>query len=579
MASFLGTSGDDTIAWFEVSAGVVANPPGSSPGNDSDTIVAGDGDDTIFPAGGDDHVEAGDGDDDIVPASGDDYVEAGDGDDEISEFNTGIGSGSDEFYGEGGNDTISGGEGDDQIDGGDGDDRLFGGEESEPYEEDGDDVIFGRAGNDYLAGGRGADELDGGDGDDMLFGDRERDSIALRDTSANILRGGAGNDHVYGALGADWLHGNLGNDVVDGDDGDDTMLGGSGNDTLYGGAGDDRLNGGEGNDYLEGGDGVDRYAGLEGNDEFHVRDFDDSGQNLVLRSELVDGGKGRDTLFIDLTDLTINLGKGIVRWGGAPSVTMTLRSIEDVQCGSDVTVVGSNAANQIWGSGDQTFRGLGGNDFLFSDNGALRAYGGTGADTLVGGRDTDRLYGDEGADVLHGRNGDDWLYGGAGNDELYGNTGYGVGGGEGSDVLFGGAGRDLLNGNYRADNLYGGAGRDTFLFTDPADSKYGDIDHIRGGAPRQGPEDGAVKAAFEAPGAGAGDIIDLKAIDADDSRNGNQPFIFHSQGQGGLWLKDIGTVTVVLGNIDHDDTAEFVLYIHDGKDVMAEDYTAADFML
>ena len=240
---------------------------------------------------------------------------------------------------------------------------------------------------------------------------------------------------------------------------------------------------------------------------------------------------------------------------------------------------GSGAANQIQGFGGGTFRGLGGNDFLLSYDDALRAFGGTGNDTLVGGRDRDRLLGDDGADKVHGRNGNDLLCGGGGNDKLYGDTGFGVGGGTGLDQLFGGSGNDVLQGNYRADQLYGGSGRDTFQFTSQFDSKYDDIDHIRGGSPAGAPKAGAVTAAFEAPGKGKGDVIDVKVIDADDSRDGNQPFIFGVERQGGLWLKDIGQVTVVHGNIDRDDTAEFVLYIHDGAGIRAEDYAAADFLL
>jgi len=438
-------------------------------------------------------------------------------------------------------------------------------------------------GDDYLAGGTGADELDGGGGDDRLYAERETDPFdpfdVLSDTEANRLRGGNGADRLFGALGADWLHGNVGNDYVEGNAGNDELYGGDGKDELVGGAGNDYLNGGYGNDSLDGGDGRDTYLGRWGNDTFYVDDFDQRLGKYVLRSESVNGGDDRDTLVIDqLSDLDIDLRGGKVTWSESRA-KLSLVSIEDVRCGSGGTVRGSDAANRIEGFGDSTFRGLGGNDFLLSIDQSLRAFGGTGSDTLVGGRDRDRLFGDHGADKIHGRNGNDLLCGGGGNDKLYGDTGFGVGGGTGLDQLFGGAGKDILQGNFRSDTLYGGAGRDRFQFTSQFDSKYEDIDHIRGGSPAGAPKAGAVKAAFEAPGKGKGDIIDVSAIDADDSRGGNQPFIFGVERQGGLWLKDIGDVTVVHGNIDQDPTAEFVVYIHDGAGIRAEDYSRADFLL
>jgi Ca2+-binding RTX toxin-like protein len=572
MADFEGTGGDDTLSRFGVSIGVTADPDGSLPGNGGDTYYLYQGNDSLF---------AGDGDDDIIPGNDDDVVYAGGGDDRIWESAFWTQSGNDSFFGEGGNDVVSGGGGDDTLDGGDGDDRIYGGDDSGSgiYEEDGDDLLIGGNGDDYLAGGRGEDEIDGGNGNDTLYAERElTDSLLLVDTAANRLRGGNGMDRLFGGLGADWMLGNFGNDVLEGNDGDDRLLGGEDDDLLYGGAGDDYLNGGAGNDTIEGGDGVDRYIGLAGDDVLWVSDFDEALREYVLVSELVNGGEGRDTLRHFLSDTRIDLQNGKVTWSGS-NEKLTLRSIENVECGSNVTVLGSDKANRIGGSGDSTFRGYGGNDFLLSDNQTLRACGGTGKDTLVGGRQRDHLYGDEAADVIHGRNGDDRLFGGGGNDNIYGDAGFGVGGGDGRDLLVGGAGDDVLQGNFRSDTLYGGQGRDTFLFTAPADSKYDDIDHIRGGVPNGGPKDGATKLAFEKPGGGKGDLINLESIDADDSRKGNQPFIFDLERQGGLWLEDKGKVTVVLGNIDRDDTAEFVLYIHDGNKYRAEDYSSADFFL
>ena len=101
------------------------------------------------------------------------------------------------------------------------------------------------------------------------------------------LRGGSGNDFIYGNIRQDRLFGEGGNDLlrgsaligpayafnergigfgpleVGGDNllvggvGEDELFGGGGNDTLWGGGGSDRLTGGDGLDNLYGGTGID----------------------------------------------------------------------------------------------------------------------------------------------------------------------------------------------------------------------------------------------------------------------------------------------------------------------------------
>lgn len=84
----------------------------------------------------------------------------------------------------------------------------------------------------------------------------------------NDLKGGKGNNFLFGELGDDqitggdrddYLDGGSGNDGLDGGQGDDYLFGGTGNDRLLGGDGNDLLVGGAGNDYLEGGQGWDVY--------------------------------------------------------------------------------------------------------------------------------------------------------------------------------------------------------------------------------------------------------------------------------------------------------------------------------
>lgn len=150
--------------------------------------------------------------------------------------------------------------------------------------------------------------------------------------------------------------------------------------------------------------------------------------------------------------------------------------------------------------------------------------------------------------------------GGTGDDSLRGNAA--------GNCLEGGAGRDVLIGMGGRDLLIGGTGSDVFRF-DEGDSTPGAADQLcRGG--------GAV--AFEGPGLGRGDVIDLRDIDANSARTGDQAFVFGGHGQGHLWLEDAGQATWVRGNTDGDAAPEFELAILD-RGVRAGAYLAVDFLL
>jgi Ca2+-binding RTX toxin-like protein len=69
------------------------------------------------------------------------------------------------------------------------------------------------------------------------------------------IRGGAGNDKLFGGGASDKVVGGPGNDLLLGRRGDDWILGGPGRDRLGGGPGNDQLRGGPGKDRLNGGPG------------------------------------------------------------------------------------------------------------------------------------------------------------------------------------------------------------------------------------------------------------------------------------------------------------------------------------
>ena len=151
--------------------------------------------------------------------------------------------------------------------------------------------------------------------------------------------------------------------------------------------------------------------------------------------------------------------------------------------------------------------GTNGKNVLTGGAGGDLIRAGGGNDRAGGGGGTDLVYGDGGNDVLKGGGGDDILNGATGDDVLFGNGG--------NDLLQGGAGDDVLAGGLGIDNLYGNAGADRFVFYTIGESK------VQGGA-------WDLIQDFE-PGL---DTIDLRPIDADATKSGNQAFAFAPDADG-----------------------------------------------
>ena len=176
-----------------------------------------------------------------------------------------------------------------------------------------------------------------------------------------------------------------------------------------------------------------------------------------------------------------------------------------------------------------------------------------GMEHAVGGDGDDRSVGNAEPNQLHGMRGRDSLRGGGGDDAISGEWG--------CDRLVGGPGADLLR---------GGAGDDRFRIDRTADSPYG------GGHDVIGAMDGV---AFVAPGAGRGDLVVLRGIDADEATAGDQAFVFDDrEAIGSLRCVDAGSATRVLGFVDARPGADLCIEILDGR-VPAASYGAADFVL
>ena len=422
-----------------------------------------------------------------------------------------------------------------------------------------------------------------------------------------------------------------GGDTVDAGGGNDTIievLGAIGNDFFDGGPGDDRLEARAGRDTLEGGLGDDTADGGGGDDLFiqYLSEYADIPSLDPIGGDTLLGRAGFDT--VDYSEyeglIEIDLDAGFARFPDDPGDEDSLSFIENVLVGSGGgTIRGSDAANDLSISAfvsDVTeayaMSGLGGDDTILAlstgridvDGGlgndtiqifagsSVRVFGGGGRDTIRhdqsdgvdggpglynggpgrdlinGGASDDDVRGGAGRDELYGRGGSDVVNGGGGNDLVFGDTSFV--GGNGIDTLAGGAGDDVLVGGFQADDLYGGPGNDRFVFRERFDdtraqeSKPGKADRILGS---RGP-------ALDAPGASEGDLIDVSAIDARDSRPDNQRFRFGIETEGGVFVVNSGNKTIVYANLDADAAREFQLVIHDGR-VRADDYSAADFIL
>lgn len=333
---------------------------------------------------------------------------------------------------------------------------------------------------------------------------------------------------IDGSEASDTLSGTEGKDVLNGLGEDDFLQGFGGADKLNGGDGDDYLKGGEGDDTVNGGAGLDRagYNGASG--PVHV--------SLLLQGQAQDtGAAGFDTL-VGVEYLTgTNFGGDVLigdkgnnwLWGGQGDDSL------DGGLGDDLLTVGSSNSTIIGGKGVDTLSVLGNTVDTAGDvtvnlllQGEAQDTGQglmliSGIENVTGSIHDDTLIGDDHGNFLGGVSGDDTLTGNGGNDVLTGDgyidvdsAPYLLSGpittflddptSSGDDVLDGGAGNDTLVGGHGVDQLTGGAGNDTFRFFSADDSAPGASDVITDLAKK--------------------DVIDLSAIDADVTVDGDQAF-------------------------------------------------------
>ncbi len=382
---YTGTSHADTITPTTVSAGVIADPPGTKPSDAADTISGLGGGDTLSGGGGNDGVFAWGAGNTLHGDAGDDYID-------IRMTDTGGANPvTNTAWGDGGNDTIS-----------------------LTYYSNLD--LFPQGGW-HGQDPTGTITMHGGGGNDTLGVYGSYDAFPDLAGTAVFLYGDAGNDNLFASS-------------LD-PDGDGTYYAGNNPDHLYGGPGDDTYH------IFDSKDVVVEKAG-EGYDTVSVAESSYFGTATGLTDYVLPANVEKMVLYYNYMDSPPS--GGFHGTGNAlDNVIVGTDRAErlDGQAGDDTIYGGAG------GSGDSDIiYGGAGNDLIYGASGPDQIYGDDGNDRIFGQFGDDVLYGGPGNDSLAGQAGNDTLWGGAGNDHLGGGTGddmlYGE---DGDDVITGRCGR------------------------------------------------------------------------------------------------------------------------------------------
>ena len=255
------------------------------------------------------------------------------------------------------------------------------------------------------------DSLVIGTGGINFNGDADADIVGSGFSTNFVFEGGTGAD-VFDARGGTGTGAAYGGRV--------TLRGGDGNDQLFGGADFDAIEGDGGNDTIDGGPDFDRLDGGPGNDA-------------------IEGGADRDEVDYSASTapVTIDLAATGPQDGGSLGMD-TITGVENLLGSPEGDVLrGDAAGNDLLGErGDDLIEGRGGDDFLDGQGGLDTASfessatpatadlrlstgqdTGSGMDTFVSGN-LEALLGSAGADTLRGTNGINRIDGGPGADNI-----------------------------------------------------------------------------------------------------------------------------------------------------------------
>ncbi|HZL34007.1 MAG TPA: calcium-binding protein [Tepidisphaeraceae bacterium] len=336
--SISGGAGTDLINEGLAGAGAGTNTIGAGDGNDSvvtgigtDLITLGNGADSVTLGTGNDTLTAGDGNDSVLAGGGNDFLTLGNGRNTVQ-----AGNGKDNIVLGYGNDSVTAGDGNDLISFLYGTDTIHAGNGNDLITEvDGPNASYG---NDLITAGNGADTLSLGNGSDTV----------TVGNGADIINAGNGNDSIFAGNGIDLITLGGGNDSVLAGDGGDRITTGDGNSTISSGAGNDVIRAGAGNNKINSGPGDDII-------------------DIGAGADTVDGGSGNNVL-VQQADVDQALANGLLTAGGAVTAFSNIGRVSlagesanhnfDVSGwtnGGSVQITGGSGTNTVTSSDDTNF--------------------------------------------------------------------------------------------------------------------------------------------------------------------------------------------------------------------------------
>jgi Ca2+-binding RTX toxin-like protein len=306
----------------------------------------------------------------------------------------------------------------------------------------------------------------------------------------------------------------------------DTLTGSAGSDVLVGDALSNVLNGAGGNDRLDGAAGADVLNGGAGDDTYVT----DGADTIV---EALSGGT--DTIITGLSFSLASLSavENLTAADGAAGVMLTGNALAN-------TLMGNAGANRLDGGiGDDIYVTDGADTIVEAFGGGIDTVLASSSFSLAAAAQVENLTAADGTARLT-------LTGNGLANILTGNAGI--------NRLSGGSGNDRLVGGRGQDSLTGGSGRDVFVFDDRETSaSKSKADYVLDFSRRQS------------------DRIDLKAIDADTKKRGDQKFSFIGEKSfskaGELRTEKTKSATYVYLNTDNDRSAEAVIKIKGAFDL------------